>query len=131
LVAPLLGMTVSPTMITASAKRNVIPGVVEIAIDCRILPGQTPADAEAAIRAWLEPASNGDWDLVNVEQHGGTRSPLDGPLWDAVASFLAVVELPRLCASPASPIRIGCAMHSARSPTASSRRGWIQRSPRA
>jgi acetylornithine deacetylase/succinyl-diaminopimelate desuccinylase-like protein len=99
LVAPLLGMTVSPTMITASAKRNVIPGLVEIAIDCRILPGQTPADAEAAIRAWLAPVASGDWDLVNVEQHGGTRSPLEGPLWDAVASFVSVEE-PGAVAAP-------------------------------
>jgi acetylornithine deacetylase/succinyl-diaminopimelate desuccinylase-like protein len=98
LVEPLLGMTVSPTMITASAKRNVIPGVVEIAVDCRILPGQTPADAEAAIRAWLEPLA-GDWELENIDHHGGTRSTLDGPLWDAVASFVAGEE-PGAVAAP-------------------------------
>lgn len=99
LVEPLLGMTVSPTMITASAKRNVIPALVEIAIDCRLLPGQTPADGEAAIRAWLEPVPTRDWDLANVEHHGGTRAPFEGPLWDAVTSFVDAEE-PGAVAAP-------------------------------
>jgi acetylornithine deacetylase/succinyl-diaminopimelate desuccinylase-like protein len=99
LVEPLLGMTVSPTMIAASAKRNVIPGLVEVEVDCRILPGQTPQDAERAIRAWLEPLGADGWELENISQHGGTRSPLDGPLWDAVASFVAEEE-PGAVAAP-------------------------------
>jgi acetylornithine deacetylase/succinyl-diaminopimelate desuccinylase-like protein len=87
---PLLSATFSPTMIEASRKRNVIPGLVELEVDCRLLPGQQPADVEPLIRAAL-PA--GDWELVWLEPiKGGTRSPAEGPLWDAIARFLDEAE---------------------------------------
>ena len=89
LIEPLLSMTVAPTQARASDKRNVIPAVCEITVDTRILPGQTPAEAAAAIRAWL---GEGEYELVNTEGQGGTRSPIGGPLWDAVASFVEAEE---------------------------------------
>jgi acetylornithine deacetylase/succinyl-diaminopimelate desuccinylase-like protein len=89
LVAPLLAMTVSPTKARASDKRNVIPAVCEITVDVRLLPGQTPAEAEAALRACL---GEGAYELVNIERQGGTRSPAAGLLWDAVASFVEEEE---------------------------------------
>ena len=89
LVEPLLGMTVSPTKIRASEKRNVIPAVCEVTLDVRLLPGQTPADAEAAIRSHL---GDGEYELVNIERSGGTRSAIGGPLWDAVESFVAAED---------------------------------------
>jgi len=85
LLEPLLGMTIAPTMIAASAKRNVIPAVCDVTIDCRLLPGQTPEEAAAAIRNRL---GEGDYELENIERHGGTRSPIGGPLWEAVTSFV-------------------------------------------
>jgi acetylornithine deacetylase/succinyl-diaminopimelate desuccinylase-like protein len=99
-VEPLLGLTVSPTKAHASDKRNVIPGRCEITLDIRLLPGETPEAAESAVRSFLGP---GDYDLVNLERTGGTRSPLGGPLWDAVAAFVqeeepAAVAAPTCCA---------------------------------
>jgi len=89
LVEPLLGMTVSPTKAHASEKRNVIPALCEVTLDVRLLPGQTVDEAESAIRSRL---GEGDYELVNLEAVGGTRSPADGPLWDAVRSFVAGEE---------------------------------------
>jgi acetylornithine deacetylase/succinyl-diaminopimelate desuccinylase-like protein len=89
LIEPLLAATISPTMVHASDLRNVIPALCTVGIDCRLLPGQTPAEVEAAIRELLGP---GDYELVNVEARGGTRSRGDGPLWEAVESFIAVEE---------------------------------------
>jgi acetylornithine deacetylase/succinyl-diaminopimelate desuccinylase-like protein len=89
LVEPLLSLTVSPTMIQASQKRNVVPALCEVTVDCRLLPGQTPADVEPLLRAAL---GEGDYDLEWVQAQGGTRSPLETPLWDAVESFVAEVE---------------------------------------
>jgi acetylornithine deacetylase/succinyl-diaminopimelate desuccinylase-like protein len=89
LIEPLLGMTVAPTKARASDKRNVIPALCEITVDTRLLPGQTPEEAEATIRAWL---GDGDYDLVNTERSGGTRSEIGGPLWDAVRSFVEAEE---------------------------------------
>ncbi|MFZ1881498.1 MAG: M20/M25/M40 family metallo-hydrolase [Gaiellaceae bacterium] len=96
LIEPLLGMTVAPTMVQASSKRNVIPALCEVTIDVRLLPGQTPAEAEAELRAWL---GEGAYELENYERQGGTRSPIGGPLWDAVQSFLAEEE-PGAVAAP-------------------------------
>jgi acetylornithine deacetylase/succinyl-diaminopimelate desuccinylase-like protein len=89
LLEPLLGTTLSPTMITASERRNVIPSLCEVTVDCRLLPGDDPEETLAAVRAFL---GEGDYELEPIERRGGTRSPLGGPLWDAVQSFLAAEE---------------------------------------
>jgi acetylornithine deacetylase/succinyl-diaminopimelate desuccinylase-like protein len=89
LIAPLLSMTVAPTRAHASDKRNVIPAVCEITVDRRLLPGETPEDGEAAVRAWL---GDGEYELDVIERQGGTRSPIGGPLWDAVSSFVEEEE---------------------------------------
>ncbi|MES1248469.1 MAG: M20/M25/M40 family metallo-hydrolase [Actinomycetota bacterium] len=89
MVEPLLSPTFSPTMIAASQKRNIIPAVCEITVDCRLPPGTTPADVEPEIRAVL--GDDVDYELEFTEAHGGTRSPAS-PLWDAVESFVAEVE---------------------------------------
>jgi acetylornithine deacetylase/succinyl-diaminopimelate desuccinylase-like protein len=89
LVQPLLSLTLSPTMIEASHQTNVIPALCEVTVDCRLLPEQTPADAEPLIRAVL---GEGDYDLEWVSASGGTRSALRTPLWDALESFVKGVE---------------------------------------
>ena len=96
LIEPLLGMTCAPTMAHASDKRNVIPALCEVTVDTRLLPGQTPEEAEATIRAFL---GDGDYELVNTERQGGTRSEIGGPLWDAVQSFVDAEE-PGAVAAP-------------------------------
>jgi acetylornithine deacetylase/succinyl-diaminopimelate desuccinylase-like protein len=90
LVEPLLAPTFSPTMIGASQKRNVIPALCEITVDCRLLPGTTPADVEPTIRSVL--GDDVQYDLEFTEAQGGTRSPLDSPVWDAAQSFIDEVD---------------------------------------
>ena len=89
LIEPLLALTLSPTMIDASHKRNVIPGRCEIVVDCRLLPGEDPDEAEAKIRGWLGDA---EYELEWIQRSGGTRSPLDTLLWEAVASWVNGAE---------------------------------------
>ena len=40
LLEPLLSLTLSPTMISASDTRNVIPYLCEVDVDCRLCPGR-------------------------------------------------------------------------------------------
>src|SRR5437764_5002026 len=40
----LLRDTISPSVIHAGVKYNVIPGLAELHVDCRVLPGTTEAD---------------------------------------------------------------------------------------
>ncbi|HXV33122.1 MAG TPA: M20/M25/M40 family metallo-hydrolase [Gaiellaceae bacterium] len=86
LVEPMLGTALSPTMISASQRTNVIPGLCEVVCDCRLLPGDTPEGVEPAIRAAL---GEDVYDLEWIEAVGGTRSPLATPLWDAIEAFVA------------------------------------------
>ncbi len=90
LIEPLLSPTFAPTMISASRKRNVIPALCEIDVDCRLLPGQHPQLVEPLVRAVL--GGDVDYELEWLEAEGGTRSALDTPLWDAVESFVAESE---------------------------------------
>ncbi|HEY7177589.1 MAG TPA: M20/M25/M40 family metallo-hydrolase [Gaiella sp.] len=90
LLAPLLSATLSPTMIEASRKRNVIPGSCTITVDCRLLPGQPREEVEALLRAGVP----GEWAIEWIENEcvGGTRSPLDTPLWRALEDWVAETE---------------------------------------
>jgi acetylornithine deacetylase/succinyl-diaminopimelate desuccinylase-like protein len=101
LIEPLLAPTFAPTMISASRKRNVIPALCEIVVDCRLLPGQTPAELEPVVRELLGDDISYDLELLTAE--GGTRSPLDTPLWSAVESFVAELE------PGAAPVPVICA----------------------
>ena len=89
MVEPMLGFAISPTIISASTSTNVIPGLCEVVCDCRLLPGETPADIEPIVRARLGEDS---YDLEWIEAVGGTRSPLGTPLWDAIESFVAETD---------------------------------------
>jgi acetylornithine deacetylase/succinyl-diaminopimelate desuccinylase-like protein len=89
MVEPLLSMTLSPTMANASQKRNVIPATCEITVDSRLLPGTTVDEQQAIVRDIL---GEGDYELVWLEAHGGTRSEIRTPLWDAVSSWVESVD---------------------------------------
>lgn len=86
---PMLGITISPTMIEASRQRNVVPAVCDVVCDCRLLPGQTQEEAERVILDWLGP---GDYDFRWIEGVGGTRSSMHTPLWEAIEDFVAREE---------------------------------------
>jgi acetylornithine deacetylase/succinyl-diaminopimelate desuccinylase-like protein len=94
LVEPLLSFTLAPTLIEASKQRNVIPAMCDVTVDCRLLPGDGPADIEPVIRATLAAAGIDDdqYEIHWIEATGGTRSPLDTPLWRAIEGFVEQIE---------------------------------------
>ncbi len=89
MLEPLLTTTLSPTKISASDKRNVIPGLCHVTVDCRLLPGESPDDVDRALREWL---GAGDYEIEWREAQGGTRSSMDTPLWAAIGSYVEQVE---------------------------------------
>jgi acetylornithine deacetylase/succinyl-diaminopimelate desuccinylase-like protein len=101
LIEPLLTPTFSPTMISASLKRNVIPALCTIVVDCRLLPGQMPQDIEPVLQEIL--GSDIAYDLNFQKAEGGTRSTLDTPLWSTVESFISELE------PGAAPVPVICA----------------------
>ena len=97
-VEALLGPTFAPTMISASQKLNVIPALCDVEVDCRLLPGQHREHVEPLIRAVLGGDVSYDFEWTD-DALGGTRSPLDTPLWQALEEFVAEAE-PGAVAAP-------------------------------
>jgi acetylornithine deacetylase/succinyl-diaminopimelate desuccinylase-like protein len=89
LVEPTLGVTVAPTMVSASQKINVIPAHAELKVDCRVPPGLGEDHARRRITELL---GEGDYELRFNESVVGNRSPIDSPLMDQIREFLAREE---------------------------------------
>jgi acetylornithine deacetylase/succinyl-diaminopimelate desuccinylase-like protein len=89
MLEPLLSLTLSPTMIEASRKRNVIPAVCDVTVDCRLQPGVRPEDVEPILRGVL---GDDGYELEWIEAWGGTRSSIETPLWGVVESFVRRVD---------------------------------------
>jgi len=53
LFAPLVRNTVSPTMLEASEKANVIPAAITLGMDGRLVPGASPEDMDRELRTLL------------------------------------------------------------------------------
>jgi acetylornithine deacetylase/succinyl-diaminopimelate desuccinylase-like protein len=78
----LLSNTASPTVVRAGNKTNVIPGVAEVEIDGRTLPGQTDEDFVRELRAVLGP----DVELEIIRSAPPTvTEPAASPLYDLIA----------------------------------------------
>jgi len=77
--------TVSPNVVHGGQKTNTIPDVVDIEVDIRTLPGETPADVEAHLATAL-----GDLrsrvGVTTMQESVATRSAVGNPLWDALAA---------------------------------------------
>jgi len=71
LFAPLLHNTVSPTIVKASEKVNVIPSEISLALDGRLLPGYSPEDMEKEVRSLL----GEDFELEILEFSPGPAAP--------------------------------------------------------
>lgn len=80
--------TLSPNVMAAGVKYNVIPGDATIDVDCRILPGTSEADireeVEARIGAELLPACR----IERLAWGEPAESPAEGPFWDTLVATL-------------------------------------------
>ena len=86
LVAPQLGVTFAPTMVSASEKINVIPSSARIRVDCRTPPGI----GEDVVRKRIsEVLGDGDYEVRFTEHTIGNGSPAQSPLMDAIERWVA------------------------------------------
>ncbi|MGZ8743935.1 MAG: M20/M25/M40 family metallo-hydrolase [Nocardioides sp.] len=86
LLPALTGTTMAPTLLEGSIKRNVMPARASMELDCRLLPGTTEADVEAAVRRRL--GSGVAYELSWPEHLvPGSSSPADSALMTAIAAF--------------------------------------------
>jgi acetylornithine deacetylase/succinyl-diaminopimelate desuccinylase-like protein len=85
-VEPMLGVTLAPTIISASEKINVIPARARLQIDCRTPPGM----GEEQVRRRLHEVLGGDGYAIEFsEMVVGNSSPVDSSLMDALRGWVA------------------------------------------
>src|SRR4029078_7980796 len=64
LLAPMMGISVTPTRAAASQKENVIPARSEVLVDCRVPPGVEEPEVRRTLEALLGPGEY-EIDFIN------------------------------------------------------------------
>jgi acetylornithine deacetylase/succinyl-diaminopimelate desuccinylase-like protein len=85
---PMLGVTFTPTRISASEKINVIPSRAELKVDCRVPPGLGEDEVRAGIAEVLGPEDD-TWSIEFTERVVGNRSPVASPLMDTISTWIS------------------------------------------
>ena len=89
---PMLGVTFTPTRISASEKINVIPSRAELKVDCRVPPGLGEQEVREGLAEVLgEPGDDphASWRIEFTEQVVGNRSPVSSQLMDTISEWIA------------------------------------------
>ncbi len=81
----MLRNTATPTVLTGGQKVNVIPSTASVAVDGRIIPGQTTASFLDEIRRVV----GGDVRLTVLDEHEGTTFETKTELYEAIVAVLA------------------------------------------
>ena len=85
LLEPMLGVTLTPTMIRASDKINVIPSQAALKVDCRVPPELGRTHALERIR---EVVGENGFQVDFDECVTGNRSPIETPLMESIRQFV-------------------------------------------
>lgn len=80
-------LTISPNIMTAGVKANMIPELAEAQIDARSLPGQDRSDVDQHIRKAMGPAGD-HLELIPMADHPANSSPVGNPLWETIVDSL-------------------------------------------
>jgi acetylornithine deacetylase/succinyl-diaminopimelate desuccinylase-like protein len=88
LMEPMLSVTLTPTMASASTKINVIPSRAQVRIDCRVPPGLGEEAARQRISEVLGQASD-DLEIEFTERVTGNQSPTESRLMTAIEGWLS------------------------------------------
>ncbi len=86
---PMLGVTFTPTRISASEKINVIPSRAELKVDCRVPPGLGEQEVRAGIAEVLGEEDDASWRIEFTERVVGNRSPMASQLMDTISTWIA------------------------------------------
>jgi acetylornithine deacetylase/succinyl-diaminopimelate desuccinylase-like protein len=84
----LVRQTLSPDVINAGVKYNVIPGDAVLEVDCRILPGSTEPDMRAEVEARIGPDLLPACTIELMVYGEPVESPAEGPFYDNLVATL-------------------------------------------
>jgi len=88
----MLRMTITPTIIRGGVKENIIPSECETVFDCRILPGQTPAEAMNEIKGLLKDVDLEKLEFETIQANDPSESPSNTELYELMINALKEFE---------------------------------------
>jgi acetylornithine deacetylase/succinyl-diaminopimelate desuccinylase-like protein len=88
LLEPMLGVTISPTMIKASEKENVIPSSCTVVVDCRVPPGMGGDHVKRRVEELIGAEGKRNYSMSFMDEIVGNSSSLDSPLTAVVGEFV-------------------------------------------
>jgi acetylornithine deacetylase/succinyl-diaminopimelate desuccinylase-like protein len=91
-VRAMLRMTVTPTMINGGVKENIIPSECEAVFDCRILPGQNPAQGMNEIRDLVKDVGLEKLEFETIQANEPSESSAKTPLYETIVNALKEFE---------------------------------------
>jgi len=77
-------MTMSPNVLVGPTKTNTIPDVVDIDIDVRTMPGETPEDVQNYLADAIGPELTAEVEFTPLMNDMSSMSPMATPLWDSL-----------------------------------------------
>jgi acetylornithine deacetylase/succinyl-diaminopimelate desuccinylase-like protein len=87
-VRALLRDTISPDVVHAGFKYNVIPGDAVVEVDCRVLPGTTEPAMRAELVERLGPGLAAACDIELMVFGPPVEAPAEGPLFDLLVATI-------------------------------------------
>lgn len=100
LLEPMLGVSLAPTVISASPKINVIPSSAQLQVDCRVPP---ELGAEHTRRRIEEVLGRDGYRLEFTETVIGNRSPFDSPFVAEIAAWVSDNDPGSICVPSVLP----------------------------
>ena len=84
-------LTISPNMLDAGVKANVIASQATANVDIRALPGTDRAFVDSYLYKAMGSARD-EIDIEPIQDFEATSSPVDNPLWEAIADTVEDIE---------------------------------------
>jgi acetylornithine deacetylase/succinyl-diaminopimelate desuccinylase-like protein len=91
-IRPRLKMSITPTIIRGGYKENVIPSECEAVFDCRVLPGQSTAEALALVKRLLGDVGLDKLSFEVIQAQEPSESAVDTPLFGVIRDVLGEFE---------------------------------------
>jgi acetylornithine deacetylase/succinyl-diaminopimelate desuccinylase-like protein len=88
----MLRMTIAPTIIHGGVKENIIPSECEAVFDCRILPGQTTAEALNCVKELLKDIGLDKLEFEIIQANEPSESSMDTPLYRLMVETIKEFE---------------------------------------
>jgi len=92
-ILPRIRMTITPTIIRGGVKENVVPSECEAVFDCRVLPGQSTAEALQLIKELLKDVGLDKLTFEVIQANEPSESSVETPLYEVITDVLRGFEL--------------------------------------